>query len=179
MKRKQISKRTRFSIFARDNFTCRYCGRNSEQVRLHIDHINPVCQGGTNEPENLITSCEDCNLGKASKTIQAATPGDSHSLALHQEYKEQTALLAEAEKAVLARQQLREWILNYYCELTGEKSLNRQSLSVYAAYANEHGPETLFDWFETAHRNIGFPSPLDFCKYVSAIRRNQKEQQYA
>lgn len=56
----------RFEILKRDNFQCQYCGRSPKKdgCKLHIDHINPRSKGGTNEPSNLITSCQECNLGK-------------------------------------------------------------------------------------------------------------------
>lgn len=63
--RKQISKRVRFDIFKRDGFVCQYCGAHPPAVLLHIDHIEPVALGGGNEPDNLITACQNCNLGKS------------------------------------------------------------------------------------------------------------------
>lgn len=62
--RKNISKRTRFEVFKRDNFTCFYCGRHVPDVILELDHIMPISRGGTNEIDNLVTSCADCNRGK-------------------------------------------------------------------------------------------------------------------
>lgn len=64
--RKEISDKKRFTVFSMDNFTCCYCGRSREThgVILHVDHIKPVSKGGTNDLENLVTSCETCNLGK-------------------------------------------------------------------------------------------------------------------
>jgi hypothetical protein len=64
-KRKPISKRTRFEIFKRDGFRCLYCGKSPPAVILHVDHVLPVAEGGTNEPANLVTACQDCNLGKS------------------------------------------------------------------------------------------------------------------
>ena len=64
-KRKNISTRTRFEIFKRDGFKCLYCGKSAPSVILHVDHVLPVCEGGTNEPANLVTACQDCNLGKS------------------------------------------------------------------------------------------------------------------
>ncbi len=64
MSRKNLTKKQRFTILKRDNFTCRYCGRKIPEVILEIDHIVPVSKGGTNELNNLITSCRDCNRGK-------------------------------------------------------------------------------------------------------------------
>lgn len=58
--------RLRFEIFKRDNFSCQYCGKNPIEngCKLNIDHIIPRNRGGTNESSNLITACEECNLGK-------------------------------------------------------------------------------------------------------------------
>lgn len=57
--------RLRFAILARDAFTCRYCGRKAPDVELRVDHITPVAEGGSDEPENLCAACSDCNAGKA------------------------------------------------------------------------------------------------------------------
>jgi len=69
MKRKSISKKTRFDVFKRDSFKCQYCGAHPLSVLLHVDHINPVSDGGGNEIDNLITACEPCNLGKGSRLL--------------------------------------------------------------------------------------------------------------
>jgi 5-methylcytosine-specific restriction endonuclease McrA len=56
----------RYEILMRDEFTCKYCGRTplKHGVELHVDHIIPRSQGGTNAKDNLITACNECNLGK-------------------------------------------------------------------------------------------------------------------
>lgn len=54
-------------IFARDNYTCRYCGVRG--VRLECDHVFPVSRGGGHEDENLVTACVPCNRSKRAKTI--------------------------------------------------------------------------------------------------------------
>jgi len=57
--------KTRWEILIRDNFTCQYCGRTAKHgVALQIDHICPKIRGGTDEKNNLITACWDCNIGK-------------------------------------------------------------------------------------------------------------------
>jgi hypothetical protein len=38
-------------------------------VVLHVDHANPVCAKGTNDNDNLLTSCFDCNMGKGPRLI--------------------------------------------------------------------------------------------------------------
>ena len=60
-----MSKKLRFEIFKRDEFTCQYCGSHPPKVILHVDHIIPVKEGGDNDMDNLITSCSSCNLGKS------------------------------------------------------------------------------------------------------------------
>jgi len=69
MKRKGLSKKTRFEVFKRDSFTCQYCGGQAPDVVLRVDHINPVAGGGDNDILNLITSCEPCNQGKGARTL--------------------------------------------------------------------------------------------------------------
>ncbi|WP_066836509.1 HNH endonuclease [Rufibacter ruber] len=57
---------TYFKIHERDGFKCIYCGKSSiiDGVKLRVDHIYPRSKGGDNDPKNLVTSCEPCNLHK-------------------------------------------------------------------------------------------------------------------
>lgn len=64
-RRMSVSKRKRFEVFKRDRFTCQYCGRRPPDVVLHCDHVHPSSKGGTDDRSNLVTSCDDCNLGKS------------------------------------------------------------------------------------------------------------------
>ena len=58
-------------ILERDNFTCRYCGhRDITKRSLHVDHVVPVAEGGKAEESNLVTACEDCNLGKGGRRLK-------------------------------------------------------------------------------------------------------------
>lgn len=52
-------------IKARDCYTCqnRQCGKRT--LDLHVDHIIPLSQGGSEEDDNLQTLCVDCNMEKA------------------------------------------------------------------------------------------------------------------
>jgi hypothetical protein len=63
----------RFEVLQRDNFTCRYCGRKAPEVKLHIDHVHPISEGGTNDIDNLVTACQECNSGKRAKVFQPMT----------------------------------------------------------------------------------------------------------
>lgn len=88
-KRRSISKRTRFEIFKRENFTCAYCGKQPPATILHIDHIIAVANGGSNQDENLITSCVDCNLGKGTEPLTSKLPSIQEASKRKYELKEQ------------------------------------------------------------------------------------------
>ncbi|WP_405747715.1 HNH endonuclease [Streptomyces canus] len=71
-----VSKRLRYEILRRDSNTCRYCGASAPDVQLRVDHVTPVALGGTDTPDNLVTSCEPCNSGKSSATVDSALVAD-------------------------------------------------------------------------------------------------------
>lgn len=64
-----VYKTTRFHIFKRDNFRCQYCGKSSDETILEVDHLVPRSEGGTNDEDNLITSCRLCNKQKLNHEI--------------------------------------------------------------------------------------------------------------
>jgi 5-methylcytosine-specific restriction endonuclease McrA len=69
--RDPLPARLRFGILQRDGFRCRYCGRtgSTPDVVLHVDHVVPVAAGGTTSEDNLLTACEECNLGKGVRAV--------------------------------------------------------------------------------------------------------------
>ncbi len=68
-KRKGLSPTKRFEVLKRDGFVCQYHGGHPPEVVLVVDHIIPVKLGGTNDMDNLITSCVRCNQGKAARSL--------------------------------------------------------------------------------------------------------------
>jgi 5-methylcytosine-specific restriction endonuclease McrA len=58
---------TRRAIFRRDNFTCQYCGIQSNH--LTIDHVKPRHRGGVHAWENVVSACPSCNRKKGGKTL--------------------------------------------------------------------------------------------------------------
>lgn len=58
--------RIRSKIYARDDYTCQYCGERGG--RLECDHVFPVSRGGETTEENLVTACFACNRAKRDKT---------------------------------------------------------------------------------------------------------------
>jgi 5-methylcytosine-specific restriction endonuclease McrA len=66
----------RFRILQRDDFRCGYCGRpgSAPGVVLHVDHVVPLAAGGATDEGNLLTACEECNLGKATRAVVPVGP---------------------------------------------------------------------------------------------------------
>lgn len=69
-----ISPQLRNEILERNGFTCQLCGAGpgepdpfnpNRKVRLHIDHVKPISQGGTDDKNNLRVLCSACNQGRA------------------------------------------------------------------------------------------------------------------
>ena len=56
---------TRRAVFARDSWTCQYCGTTSH---LTVDHVIPRSRGGPSDWENIVTSCAPCNRRKGNRT---------------------------------------------------------------------------------------------------------------
>lgn len=179
MKRKGMSKSVRFSIFARDGFTCRYCGRQSDVVALVVDHVIPVAQDGTNDPENLITACVDCNQGKGAKTPTQAAPTEADRLRLAQERNEQLRAAEAARAAIKARKEIRQEVVNLWCDIRGADAVDTSTINVIFHYVEEFGIERVAEWIEKA--NARFPGGSDgtIGRYVSGIRRSVLESDAA
>lgn len=94
--RKAITKKMRFDVFKRDDFTCAYCGSTPPKVVLQVDHIHPVALGGSNDIDNLITSCQPCNIGKGATSL-ASIP---------QSLAEKAKMIEEQEQQIIGYQQV-------------------------------------------------------------------------
>ena len=60
----------RYEVMKRDHFRCVICGRSPATtlgLELHVDHILPFSKDGKTVPENLRSTCSECNLGKGAK----------------------------------------------------------------------------------------------------------------
>lgn len=68
MIKRNVTAGMKYKILERDGFRCIYCGKQSTESELHIDHVIPFSKGGKTSVENLITACSECNLGKHDKT---------------------------------------------------------------------------------------------------------------
>lgn len=69
MKTTHITDDLKKEVFKRDNFTCQYCEKKKSEADLVLDHLEPLSSGGTNDKDNLVTSCQLCNRQKGAKTL--------------------------------------------------------------------------------------------------------------
>ncbi len=63
---------SRINVFARDKFTCQYCGEQPHRSQLNLDHVIPRSLGGRTTWENVVCSCVVCNRRKGGRTPQQA-----------------------------------------------------------------------------------------------------------
>ncbi len=126
--RRALSVRTRFEIFKRDGFTCRYCNRTTPDVVLEIDHVVPVAEGGTDDPLNLVTACWECNSGKAAVPLSEVITGeDPHDRAIlllekQRQLKEYDRVLGDLLRE---RERTAQELLNWWCEAASVDSVPR------------------------------------------------------
>ena len=61
---------TRRAVFARDGWSCQYCG--SKHGSLTVDHVIPRSKGGGSTWENIVTCCAPCNRRKGDRLPKQA-----------------------------------------------------------------------------------------------------------
>jgi hypothetical protein len=59
----------RIKVYERDEYKCRYCGKQLTRFTATLDHVMPVAEGGDNSFENLLTACLDCNSRKHKRPV--------------------------------------------------------------------------------------------------------------
>jgi hypothetical protein len=130
MARTGISKKTRFDVFKRDGFQCAYCGAHpSEVVLLEIDHIHPVAEGGSNEIDNLVTACFDCNRGKSDRLLTAVPQSLEEKAAIVAERESQIRAYYQVLEAKKERQDEEVWsVADIFLERFAEESIDRDKL---------------------------------------------------
>lgn len=65
----EITKGQREKAYKLTNGRCAYCGCQLDPKGFHVDHIIPKAKGGKMH-DNLVASCQDCNLAKCDMTIE-------------------------------------------------------------------------------------------------------------
>lgn len=58
-------------LFARDGYSCQYCGRHRRELKgrefLTRDHVVPLSRGGGNDWGNVVAACSPCNNRKGNR----------------------------------------------------------------------------------------------------------------
>lgn len=132
-KRKATSKRLRFEVFKRDAFTCQYCGAQPPEIVLVCDHIDPVKLGGLTTIDNLVTSCEACNQGKAANplgTIANRPDADLLFLEMQQEIVELKRFQEAENKRNELLRQVADSLQDAWMDITGDEYPPDQSMFI-------------------------------------------------
>lgn len=151
-KRKAISKKLRFDVFKRDGFVCQYCGAHPPSAILEVDHITPVAADGTNDIDNLITACFDCNRGKSDRQLSD----------IPQSLQDKAAEVLEREaqikgyQAALNSKKLRisdeaEMVREVYERFNEGYTLNEKSMVTVRMFVERLGVHEVCDAMERAY----------------------------
>lgn len=151
MERKTLSKKLRFEIFKRDQFTCQYCGNHPPNVILECDHIQPHSKGGKDVESNLITSCFACNRGKSNSLLEQVLPS----------IDEKKIQANEKHEQLKAYQRLQRLI---------EKRLNKDEDYISDVYSMYFDDYVLNEKFKRASLR-GFISKLPLLEVEEAMHR--------
>lgn len=133
-----VSKRTRYEVLRRDDFTCRYC--RSKDNELHVDHVTPVSLGGSDKPDNLVAACKDCNAGKGS-----SAPDGEAVANVEDDAARWAAARARAVKAAAAARAERE-------------AARKPFLDAWMSW-DKDGSLLSPDWFDAVDRWLSWVSP--------------------
>jgi hypothetical protein len=70
MTSRSVPERLARQVRTRAHDCCEYCRLPQEyqEATFHIDHVNPVADGGLTSLENLALACVSCSLRKGSRT---------------------------------------------------------------------------------------------------------------
>jgi len=173
-----LSKRVRFEVFKRDAFTCQYCGRKTPDVTLHVDHIHPRAEGGTDDFENLLTACSECNLGKGARTLDSRTEfGDmiGRAESIREREEQIRAYHAAQDEAAERRRQDFTEVYDYWFELYREESMSRYHIMADSAlrrYVEALGVEDVKEAMDIAFHKYSWPCN-NAVKYCYGVLRRK------
>ena len=61
---------TRTNLYIRDKGQCQYCSKKLNKGRFTLDHVIPKSKGGKTDWNNLVVSCEKCNIKKGDQSLK-------------------------------------------------------------------------------------------------------------
>jgi 5-methylcytosine-specific restriction endonuclease McrA len=180
-KRKNVSPKVRYSVLARDGFTCRYCGARADTgAQLVVDHIIPVARGGSNDPANLITACQPCNAGKSDRTPENAAPTPTDHARLLAERQRLEDVAQAIANATEARAELLQQVVNLLCAARKQDEFHLSTAKTILSFVDQHGGEIVVEWIDIAAMRLDRSvSDRAFGRYISGIRRKWLAQQQA
>jgi hypothetical protein len=141
---------------------------------LQVDHIVPVCEGGSDDLINLATSCWECNSGKSGVPLSEIVTGeDPHDRAVMLlERERQLREYNEVLRAISARKEIAlAQMETYWREQTG--SWFSPSDSSWVMNQLDIVPETVLD---DALRIAARAGKTRSLAYVAGIVRNWRER---
>lgn len=153
-KRKPIPKKIRFEVLRRDGFTCQYCGSAAPEVKLHIDHIDPVSAGGGNEIINLITSCETCNIGKGARKLDDSTTLQKQRQQLIElnERREQLEMMMEWRAGLQDELDAKcDMAAEYFIDTFGGFCINEHGIGPLKRHITKFGLQTVLDAIDAGY----------------------------
>ena len=180
MARTPVSKKLRFEVLKRDNFTCQYCGATSPNAILEVDHINPVSNGGTNDISNLVTSCRDCNKGKFKRELSQAFIEKLNSNRPSEwelmEEQIQNELNIKQKKLDLEKKILHKCIdaINEYLLNAIERTLNKNEKEDVISLIKSYGFKDVFNACESIYHKNSLIYSFSYQEIYIAIKGLKK-----
>lgn len=165
-----MSQKIRFEVFKRDSFTCQYCGAKAPDVVLHVDHIEPVAQGGTNNILNLVTACDDCNCGKGAVRLSddSAIEKSRKQAELLQERREQIEMIAAWYREISTQEDL---ISTTASEFIPGGSPNERGVGLLKRWAKKYGLSEVIECARIAYEQYFYDTDETWEKAFAMIPR--------
>ncbi len=173
-KRKSTGKRLRFEVLKRDGFRCRYCGTTSMETMLHVDHVVPVVDGGTDDPTNLAAACAACNGGKSSVPLNASQLHSPRPDSLREHAKQVREMLEAAKDLHLAKEEYARFI---FAEVEGAIGLIPDScIDALRAVSARHSSDEIFHAARVTSSRLGGRGGMNGYRYFFGVLRNIRSE---
>jgi hypothetical protein len=175
--RKPIGKKLRFDIFKRDGFVCAYCGAAPPSVVLQVDHIHPVASGGKNNIDNLVTSCQPCNIGKGATDLSNIPQGLKEKAILVAEQEAQLKGYYEIMQEKEARQEKEMWAIADIIETnSAEDGMKRDWLASIKRFLSQLGFYETKDAAEIARAKFSWGGKKTFLYFCGICHRRMRAE---